>query len=479
MNNFKKNAIKVCLINIFVLLTNNFLFSQVVFDHPISHGSNTNFETTWIVPPNITSITIQAWGGGGGGNGNTALPNDAKVGGGGGSYAKVENVSVTPGQILNISVGRGGRVLESGGFSNTGQPGGVTTVSSSSGTLIRACGGTYMYVIAGWYQEGGVQCLSDSSSIGLVEYGQYNYGMFRFNASIKGGNAGGLADGGGVGGGEGQLGSVPGGGGGGGLNNDAKSGAAGRVIISEGLALPDCELNVIPLFDTICQGDSIIITAGGMTDYQWFPANSLSSNTDSIVIAFPSESTTYTVIGFKDNCKDSSLVSITVAENPIANFNFEQLDEASFLFTNLSLHSSSFFWDFGDGNTSTAENPEHEYEQEGLYIVKLFVGNDCGLDSASFTVEILELNLSKIQQHSFNLYPNPTKGFLNVESNIKGDFYLQIINNLGQIIYENKSIIDSQTTMIDISGIHSGFYYLRVVSESNDITKKFIISNEF
>jgi hypothetical protein len=479
MNNFKKNAIKACLINIFVLLTNNFLFSQVVFDHPISHGSNTNFETTWIVPPNITSITIQAWGGGGGGNGNTALPNDAKVGGGGGSYAKVENVSVTPGQILNISVGRGGRVLESGGFSNTGQPGGVTTVSSSSGTLIRACGGTYMYVIAGWYQEGGVQCLSDSSSIGLVEYGQYNYGMFRFNASIKGGNAGGLADGGGVGGGEGQLGTVPGGGGGGGFNNDAKSGAAGRVIISEGSVLPICEINVTPSSNTICKGDSIFITASGMSYYEWFPANSLSSDTGSTIFAFPNESTTYTVIGYKENCVDSSLVSIIVEDPPIANFNYEVLDETSFIFTNLSEHSASFLWHFGDGNTSTAENPEHVYEQEGVYTVKLFVENNCGVDSAINVVEFLKLNTSKIQQHSFNIYPNPSRGCLFVESTIQGNFYIQIINNLGQIICENKSIIDNQTTMIDVSGIHSGLYYLRIVAESIDVTKKFIVNNEF
>ena len=50
-------------------------------------------------------------------------------------------------------------------------------------------------------------------------------------------------------------------------------------------------------------------------------------------------------------------------------------------FTNLSLNSSSFIWNFGDGFTSTDANPEHTYNTLGNYTVTLTSdGGSCGND---------------------------------------------------------------------------------------------------
>ena len=48
-------------------------------------------------------------------------------------------------------------------------------------------------------------------------------------------------------------------------------------------------------------------------------------------------------------------------------------------FTNLSSGpATGYFWDFGDGNTSTSENPSHNYASPGNYTVELTVfGADC------------------------------------------------------------------------------------------------------
>lgn len=46
-------------------------------------------------------------------------------------------------------------------------------------------------------------------------------------------------------------------------------------------------------------------------------------------------------------------------------------DGLSAVFKNLSEHVSGYAWDFGDGNTSTEENPEHTYAKRGVYTVKL------------------------------------------------------------------------------------------------------------
>jgi bacillolysin len=41
----------------------------------------------------------------------------------------------------------------------------------------------------------------------------------------------------------------------------------------------------------------------------------------------------------------------------------------------------SWYWDFGDGQTSTLENPMHAYKESGTYTVMLKAGNDIGSDS--------------------------------------------------------------------------------------------------
>lgn len=40
--------------------------------------------------------------------------------------------------------------------------------------------------------------------------------------------------------------------------------------------------------------------------------------------------------------------------------------------------NAAFFWDFGDGSTSTLENPTHVYASPGTYTVSLFAENFCG-----------------------------------------------------------------------------------------------------
>ena len=49
------------------------------------------------------------------------------------------------------------------------------------------------------------------------------------------------------------------------------------------------------------------------------------------------------------------------------------------LFYNLSNFASSYFWDFGDGNTSTDEFPQHFYTQTGVYDIMLIAStpNNC------------------------------------------------------------------------------------------------------
>ncbi|MFK7971203.1 MAG: PKD domain-containing protein [Bacteroidia bacterium] len=61
---------------------------------------------------------------------------------------------------------------------------------------------------------------------------------------------------------------------------------------------------------------------------------------------------------------------------------------ASFTDASTGSNISSRAWDFGDGNTSTQQNPSHSYASTSIYTVCLIVTNSCGADTICQTVSI-------------------------------------------------------------------------------------------
>ena len=56
---------------------------------------------------------------------------------------------------------------------------------------------------------------------------------------------------------------------------------------------------------------------------------------------------------------------------PVAKFSIINIQNENVEFRNNSLNSTSFLWDFGDGNTSTEKDPTHSYTAVGTYDVVL------------------------------------------------------------------------------------------------------------
>jgi gliding motility-associated-like protein len=66
----------------------------------------------------------------------------------------------------------------------------------------------------------------------------------------------------------------------------------------------------------ICPAASATLTVNGAANYTWIPVSTLSSGTDSIVIATPLNTETYTVVGANSNCTDTAQIVVTVTVNP-------------------------------------------------------------------------------------------------------------------------------------------------------------------
>ena len=76
---------------------------------------------------------------------------------------------------------------------------------------------------------------------------------------------------------------------------------------------------------------------------------------------------------------------------PVANFSTDVIRgnvPLSVQFTDLSENAVEWNWSFGDGNTSTVQNPTHTYYAEGNYAVTLTISNRNGVDSKLSTVTV-------------------------------------------------------------------------------------------
>jgi PKD repeat protein len=100
---------------------------------------------------------------------------------------------------------------------------------------------------------------------------------------------------------------------------------------------------------------------------------------------------------------------ITVSDIPLASFyGSETSGTAPFTveFTDTSTNSpTSWSWDFGDGNTSTAQNPANTYSTAGNYTVSLTATNTAGSNTATQTGYI---TVSDVPLASF--YASETSG---------------------------------------------------------------------
>lgn len=86
---------------------------------------------------------------------------------------------------------------------------------------------------------------------------------------------------------------------------------------------------------------------------------------------------------------------IIVGNNPVANFSTNNTGScsATVLFSNQSLNSVSQLWEFGDGTTSTQQNPSHTYSEAGSFNVTLHSYNSSGCESAKQVINAVQLVL--------------------------------------------------------------------------------------
>jgi PKD repeat protein len=151
---------------------------------------------------------------------------------------------------------------------------------------------------------------------------------------------------------------------------------------------------------------------------------------------------------------------IDVFQNPSAIFDVYPKNVVNngqiVIFNSYSIYADKYLWDFGDGHSSTEENPYHKYENPGSYNVSLYVTtkNGCADSTLMETPVLVEWQAGDIKfpnafrwnqtgptggQWSEGLYAEMDFVFRPFVENVI-EYRLQIYNRWGALIYESHDL---------------------------------------
>jgi hypothetical protein len=109
-------------------------------------------------------------------------------------------------------------------------------------------------------------------------------------------------------------------------------------------------------------------------------------------------------------------------------------------FTNESIYSKTYLWDFGNGNTSTIENPIEVYEEDSLYTVTLISYNEYGCsDTSRHEVNVLFKGLYCPTAFSPN-NPNEEIRYFEPKGVNLIDFHIYVYDTKGNKVWESDKL---------------------------------------
>ena len=131
---------------------------------------------------------------------------------------------------------------------------------------------------------------------------------------------------------------------------------------------------------------------------------------------------------------------VTVYPLPIAEFDFSPINpnvlNPSVDFMNMSQGGSVWNWNFGDGGTSSNQNPSHLYKDSGNYVIWLNIENSYGCkDSISKTIRV-EPDFMLYIPNTFTPDGDKNNNYFSVKGYGYKELTMLIFDRWGEIVYE-------------------------------------------
>lgn len=144
-------------------------------------------------------------------------------------------------------------------------------------------------------------------------------------------------------------------------------------------------------------------------------------------------------------------------------------------FLDISVGASTWAWDFGDGQTSSDQNPSINYSVSGTYPVSLEIDGNC---TYSENVAVSLIGIDEFAgTENFLLIPNPTseKTELVVKNAFAEDALVEVFNVEGKVILEETLRSGKTKIQLDLSNLSPAVYYIRLISDTETQVKKVVV----
>lgn len=205
---------------------------------------------------------------------------------------------------------------------------------------------------------------------------------------------------------------------------------------------------ITPL-DTYCTSDNIQFTSNSYnaTSHLWMFGDGNQSSLESPTHQYTQPGTYYvTYIAFNMqacNVSDTVRDTLVIQQGPNIDFTYTPLTplvNSGTQFHNLTTLANSYFWEFGDGRTSTLFEPFHNYYKTGQFEVCLTATNELGCQSrmCRFVSAIVQ-NVAEVPT-AFSPNGDGKNDRLYVRGYNIESIEFKIFNRWGQLVYESTDL---------------------------------------
>ncbi|MDP4763402.1 MAG: GEVED domain-containing protein [Salibacteraceae bacterium] len=220
----------------------------------------------------------------------------------------------------------------------------------------------------------------------------------------------------------------------------------------------------------VCAGDlpyQVDATIVGGQSYSW------SEGSSTATVDLNTTGVYFVTVTDNQGCSSSDSIFFEAIDIPTVGFTETHSGYVYYFNSGSSANagsSASYAWSFGDGSAiSTDANPTHQYpwaspSTPAVYITTLTITNACGTNNKSMEIMPDPVGINELGNSiSYNVYPNPSNGFVNVEftGTVAEQASLRVMDISGRLVSESSANTNDIVTL-NLSSVASGTYILEV-----------------
>ncbi|MBL4716813.1 MAG: T9SS type A sorting domain-containing protein [Bacteroidia bacterium] len=261
------------------------------------------------------------------------------------------------------------------------------------------------------------------------------------------------------------------------VTDDAGCMAYDTVSISEPEALKLSMKSTDVKCNGVCDGSLVASVSGGTLPYNYTWNDTLGSTSFTFGLCAGNYTLSVVdangcIVGTANMITEPDLLVLEL--DSIANSGSDIDDGMAIVTVTGGVTPYNYLWD--DPNSQTTDTASGLY---GFFYYTVIItdSNGCVASDSIYVDQLIGINqLEGVSK--FNLYPNPSKGFVTIEVDLNNEkaTELEIMNETGQLVYKtelnNTGIIRKE---LDLSKFSKGIYQIKIITSQSVITRQLFL----